>query len=167
MAIKDKEVDLTSNSVFDNPTWEVNKHYYSARNRLFNSTSDKTTFDVFLKDRKHEIPWCKREMELTNNNYRLRFKPDDDLSREMGQVMRMTSDNHFMILGDQESVFTHKEALEEFFIECIGYIPYEAYHRCWRCGNQVIAPTKEVVFVCDKCEEYTAKIPWKGRTLRR
>lgn len=169
--IEDKEVDLTIGHKFYTPDWQKNKRSNYAKDRIITgkySANKRVFFDIdpLIGERicrLAELPWNRKASKvnsLNDKNKRRYSKLDDTTSREFGGTIRSTSSNTIMFLDG--SGRRNPAVVEEVFLETIGYIPFTALSRCYRCGNQIFAPHNSIAFWCNKCEsESHLRLPWQ------
>lgn len=169
--IEDKDIDLTIGHKFYTPAWLSNKRYNIAKDRISTgrySSNKRAFFDIdpVVGERICRIinlPWNKRASQVSSldNKVKRRYsKLDDTTSREFGCTVRSTSSNTILFFG--ETGRRNPDIVEEVFLETIGYLPFTALSRCYRCGCKILAPHNSIAFWCENCEsDNHLRLPWR------
>lgn len=163
--INDRDIDLTVEAKFG-LHWEHNKHYSNTRLKLGGRRNSDLWVMQFFKNRKHEIPWIKKERELSSLTRKCIRTKRDEISDEFGATVRSTSSNTFLIFTIDTDYYHRKDVLDDFFLECVGYIPFTAITRCFRCGTPLMHSLrdKSIPWHCNHCQIYSGTdngLPWR------
>lgn len=159
MAITDEQIDLTVEHKFssgDVHTW-VRTPESRAYDKLFRRYVRSDMFFKYCKP-SSELPWnVKRLNDSDLNKTRKRRSYDDWLSDDFGVTVRITEDNTLLYFGDR---IVNPLVIEEYFMETLGYLPYESIAFCMECHNKYIHSLKNRNS-WGTCEFHrTPKTPW-------
>ena len=152
--INDTDIDLTIAQKFSRPHWYRTKAD-KAYDKLFRKNEHSDLFYKYCK-RSSELPWNKRKL---NSVEQLRQKRayDDWLSDDFGVTLRITEDNTIMYFGERN---IPKFILEEYFLETLGYLPYESIKLCMECQYKSIHSLKNRNSFGLCKFHITPKLPW-------
>ena len=162
--INDTDIDLTIDSKFCH-SWRHNKRYTETVNKLTSRKRDIFELGIFAS-RGHEIPWIKKEQELSRNSHRVVRSYNDSLSDMFGATIRTTSNNDIVVYSKTSDYFHHDDVVNDFFLECVGKVPYTAITRCFRCGSLLLYSQRDnssIPFMCNNCGisyQGNSKTPW-------
>ena len=159
MTIQDEQIDLTI------------EHRFGPVGNTFRRTPEQKTYDKLFRRYTHsdiyfkyckpssDLPWnIKRLNDSDLHKTRQRRTYSDWLSDDFGVTIRITSDNTLMYFGDK---IINPLVLEEYFMETLGYFPYQAIAFCLECNKKylVTLKNKNSWGVCNFCR--TPKTPWE------
>lgn len=160
--INDKDIDLTVEKKFGKH-WQHSRRADEAKFRI--SRSRNSSFDHLFLNRKHEIPWIKKERELSSLTRKRIRQYRDEISDEFGATIRSTSSNTFLVFTQDNEYYHKEDVLQDFFMECVGNVPFTAITRCYRCGSKVLHSqrNKMIPWFCKNCGTYAGhgNLPWE------
>ena len=161
--IKDTDIDLTFDHRFGRPRFRQS-YEDKAYDKLFKRNMQSSLWvDKYIK-RSSLLPWNNRKLNTTKDLSKLRPKRSygDWLSDDYGVTLRLTTDNTIMHLGDR---IVHKEVMEEYFLETLGYLPYESLTFCMECSTRMITTLKNKNAWVPCRFHQTPRIPWEYRRI--
>ena len=161
--INDTDIDLTLDHRFGKARF---KQTYSdkAYDKLFRRNLQHSLWvDKYIK-RSSFLPWNNRKVrsaeEMSAN--RIKRSYGDWLSDDYGVTLRLTTDNTLMHFGDR---MVSEEVMEEYFLETLGYLPYESLTFCMECSTRRVTTVKNKNAWVPCRFHQTPRIPWEYRSI--
>lgn len=160
--INDEDIDLTVEKKFGKH-WQHDRRTSDTRLKLIRQRY--SSFDHLFLNRRHEIPWVRKQRELSSLTRKRIRTYQDEISDEFGSTLRSTSSNTFLMFGMDIPYNYREDILEDFFMECVGWVPFTAITRCFRCGHKLLHSqrAKSIPWHCNNCGTYTGhgNLPWE------
>lgn len=159
MAITDEQIDLTVEHKFSSG----NVHTFTrtpeaaAYDKLFRRYVRSDLFFKYCRP-SSELPWNHKILNDSDLQKTRKIRSYEDwLSDDFGVTVRITSDNTLMYFGDR---IINPLVLEEYFMETLGYLPYQAIAFCLECNKKYLVTLKNKNS-WGTCEFHkTPKTPW-------
>lgn len=161
--INDTAIDLTLDNKFCKRLYRQ-EYEDKAFDKLFkrNISDDDFIFSRLIK-RSSFLPWNNRKLnDTTDLSNRIKRSYGDWLSDDYGVTLRLTTDNTIMHFGER---IVYKECMEEYFLETLGYLPYESLTFCMECSTKQITTLKNQNAWVPCRFHQTPKTPWEYRSI--